>query len=434
MTNTPEQQPGNPNKNLLNRWLWKWHILAGLICLPFMLLLAFTGILYLFKGVYNDMRYFDIQNVQHQSMLEQSFSTQLKSAQSLSDKAIVALVVPQVLSESEFKAATEFHQETKGHTKDRVFVNPYDATVTGTLFQKDTFMYTVRKLHGELLLGKPGSWWIELVASWFLILILSGLYVWWPGKKKGFGGVFKIRRNSGDQAFRRDMHVVLSFWLSVFLLIILAGGMPWTDVFGGNLKWVQKQTNTGYPVTWNAPKGMSSTLPENTSESTLSLDQIITQAKQLNLSGKLTIGIPQKPNGVYKLSNRSFWLSDQQVIYLDQYTGQIIKKHTWSDVGILMNLRQVFMRLHQGEYGWVNWLLLLLVAQVFILSTCSALISYLRRKKPGSWSLPQIPANFVVGKSVIVLMVLLALVFPMFGISLLGLLFIQWLLSLRQTS
>jgi len=43
----------------LNAWLWKWHIIAGLFCTPFMIVLAVTGSIYLFKGYFNDYVYSD---------------------------------------------------------------------------------------------------------------------------------------------------------------------------------------------------------------------------------------------------------------------------------------------------------------------------------------------------------------------------------------
>ena len=49
----------------LNTWLWKWHIIAGLVCVPFMLLLAITGSVYLFKDIYNDNSYADARFVSH---------------------------------------------------------------------------------------------------------------------------------------------------------------------------------------------------------------------------------------------------------------------------------------------------------------------------------------------------------------------------------
>ena len=38
--------------NILSQWLWKWHVIAGLISLPFVIVLAITGGIYLFKDDY----------------------------------------------------------------------------------------------------------------------------------------------------------------------------------------------------------------------------------------------------------------------------------------------------------------------------------------------------------------------------------------------
>jgi len=35
--------------------IWRWHFLAGLLCAPFILMLAVTGTLYLYKDEVNDL-------------------------------------------------------------------------------------------------------------------------------------------------------------------------------------------------------------------------------------------------------------------------------------------------------------------------------------------------------------------------------------------
>nr|WP_305814023.1 hypothetical protein [Photobacterium leiognathi] len=40
-------------------------------------------------------------------------------------------------------------------------MDPYTGDVTGQFARNDTLMQKVRKLHGELLLGKKGRWVIE---------------------------------------------------------------------------------------------------------------------------------------------------------------------------------------------------------------------------------------------------------------------------------
>lgn len=309
----------------------------------------------------------------------------------------------------------------KGHSRDILYVNPYTAEVTGRIQQQQTLMYKVRKLHGELLLEQGGEWFIELIASWAIVLILTGLYVWWPAKGFSLTAFFSIRTHKGKRTFWRDVHAVFGFWLSLFLLIMLMGGMPWTDVFGSQLKWVQAKTETGYPKHWRSPKGLKSVV----GDPVLSLDEMIAIALSQNLDGKITLKLPKNERGVFSVSNRSLWLRDQQVFHFDQYSGAVIKSYIWSDVGILMEMRQVAMRLHQGEYGLANWLVVLLVSLLFAISTAAGLASYLLRKPSGRWGIPIVPEQFQVGKILFVSILFLGVIFPLLGLSLI----VLWLLE-----
>jgi uncharacterized iron-regulated membrane protein len=424
------------NKNNdLNRWLWHWHMLAGLITLPIILLLCVTGILYLFKDDYNQYAYQDTvkvsaiketgssanANISPKNLaLRLSYDQQLKAVQAYTTRAVDKVMLP-----SNPEQATAFILAGKGFVKTTLYVNPYTAQVTGEINPKDTGMFLVRKLHGELLLDKAGTYVVELVASWFIVLLLTGLYVFWPDKSQGLSSLFSIRTGLGKRIFYRDLHSVSGFWLSLFMVVIIAGGMPWTDIFGDNLKWVQKKTDTGYPKHWQHSKGLNST-PNGQS---LTIDQVVNHAQRYNLKGTITISLPKTPQSVTSISNRSLWLNDQQVIHLDQYSGAIIKQYTWQDVGVLMDIRQVAMRLHQGEYSAVNWWFVLLIVTLFTVSTTAGLISYLYRKPVGQWGTIRIPQRFIVGKSVLTLILGLAILFPLFGASLLVLSLIKILTS-----
>lgn len=404
--------------NLLNTWLWKWHVIAGLITLPFMLLLAITGTIYLFKDKINHQLYSDkyFANAVTQTEKSLPLSQQLAAAKAASAKPIIGVTLP-----TDDNQNTAFKVKGKGRASNELLVDPYTGETKGTLNQRETLMYDIRKLHGELLLDKPGTLIIELVASWFLVLIITGIYVWWPKSGSGAPGFFTIRFNQGKQRLLRDLHAVVSFWLSVFLLIILAGGMPWTDMFGSQLKWVQSKTDTGYPQHWLGHKGVdSSVIPTQTLQS-LNLDQVANIAiKKHELQGAISILLPKSNSDTFKISNRSLFLDDQKVIYIDQYSGNVIKELSWNDVGILMDIRQVFMRLHQGEYGLANWVALLFIALLFILSTTAGLLSYLLRKPKGSWAIPRVPNSFKVDNILVGLILCLGLIFPMFGFSLIA--------------
>lgn len=397
------------NPTSLRNWLWRWHIIAGVISLPFLLLLAVTGSIYLFKQSYEQQAYQQVLQVQPQGE-RISYDAQWILAQAGSQRLPNLMRIPTSDTES-----TEFKSGRFSGSR-YLYIDPYRAQVAGEIVQQDTLMQKVRKLHGELLLGKYGTKVVELIASWMVVLILTGFYVWWPRNGFSWSTFLRVRVRHGWRNFLRDFHVVTGFWSALFLLIILAGGFPWTDVFGSNFKTVRDATGTGYPATWNSSKGLQSTVADEP----LSLDQMVDIAQQLNLSGDVWITLPYKAEDVFTVSNRAPRLSDQQVVHLDRYSGEPVLTHTWEDVGALSSGRQVVMRLHQGEFfGILNWYLVLATAVFLALMVIASVSSYLIRKPAGGTGFPSVPDNFRVGFPLVLIIAALGVVFPLFGISVL---------------
>ncbi|GAA4274939.1 PepSY domain-containing protein [Aquimarina gracilis] len=400
----------------LNKWLWKWHFIAGLVSLPFILLLSITGGIYLFKADYETPKQQHIKEVFIQGTpisLEQQWQIANKNAIKKPNSVVIGAKANQ---------ATEFVSGRFGG-KSSLYVNPYTGAVSGEIISKKTDMFKVRKLHGELLMGKFGTTIVELIASWMVVLILTGLYIWWPARKWNFKGFFVPRIKEGKRTFYRDVHAITGFWISGLLLLILAGGFPWTDVFGENFKQVQKITNTGFPSSWEGRNLLSSQ-----NGNPITLDQMVIIAKDLNLPGTVTVHFPKGPKGVFSVSNQNpSDLETQKKIHFDQYTGKQILANHWNDVGVLMRGRMWVMAFHQGEFGFWNWLLMLFTVIALTVMSISALVSYILRKRKGNWGVPKVPAAFNVGYGVIVIIGVLALIFPLFGISLAVLLLIEYI-------
>ncbi|MCG8327714.1 MAG: PepSY domain-containing protein [Chitinophagales bacterium] len=393
----------------LNQWLWKWHFIGGIVSVPFVLVLSVTGAIYLFKGEVEAPYIANIQSI-HNSSNEQllPYQAQLEIASRAMEKPLNEMVLSEQSNQS-----TEFVSGKFSH-KQSIYVNPYTGEVAGKFSPKDTWMYSVRKLHGELLGGKVGTKFVELIACWAVVLLLTGLYIWFPLKNGKLGGVFTIRRKMGKQIFFRDLHAVTGFWTSLLLLLTLAGGLPWTDVFGSNFKTIQKWTNTGYPASW-----MGIGLSSQVKGAPLSLDEMVQKAQSQKLDGVVTIGLPKNESSTFSVSNSTFPLSQQKMLHFDQYSGNLVKEHHWSDVGILMRGRMWVMAFHQGQLGQWNWWLMFLFAIALTIMSASAIVSYWLRKPLQAWGVPKVPSQFKVGKGVLILIGFLAVLFPLFGLSLL---------------
>ena len=79
--------------------------------------------------------------------------------------------------------STEFVFRLADGDKQSVYLNPYNGEVLGTLSVDQRFMQVDRMLHRKLLLGKPGELLMELAACWTLVMIGTGIALWWPREK-----------------------------------------------------------------------------------------------------------------------------------------------------------------------------------------------------------------------------------------------------------
>jgi len=396
--------------------MWKWHFIAGVILMPVILFLIITGTLYLFKKIYEDYSFASMQKVQPKAIVL-SYEKQRDIVEKHTGKKVSFLIV----SKDENKA-TAF-EIGKWSKKTTVYINQYTGEIQGSVKVKDTLMHKIKKLHGNLLLGYYGEKAVEITASWMVILILTGLYIWWPQKGWKLKGLFLIRTQAGKRIFYRDLHAVSAFWLSIFMLITLAGGLPWTSVWGEGFKTVQKITNSGYPKDYSGKK-LKSINKENT---TISLDEMAKLTKTLKLEGRVSLSIPKNEEAVYTIKNKAQDLYDQKVYHYDQYSKTLIKSFTWNDVGSMMQSRQWLMRFHQGLFGLWNWVLMLVVSLLFFLSGIAGIVSYYLRKAKNDFSIPAVPIQFKVGKGIIVILLFLCVFFPLFGMSVLLIVIFEFL-------
>ncbi len=387
--------------------LRKWHFLGGLFALPFVILLAATGLIYLCKDYYEEEDTERIVNVSPATGGEAlTLEAQLGVARGAWERPINSVELP-----SGPDKATGFVAGRFGG-KATVYVDPYSSQVTGQYVAAEADMYKVRKLHGELLLGGFGTKIVELVGSWLVVLIVSGIVLFLPRLRNSWRLLFRPRPGTSRTVYWRDVHGLLGFWCSVVLLLILAGGLPWTDVWGAGFKWVQQQTNTGFPPAWSG-RGLSSDQATAGGE-TLSLDEAAAYARSLDLPGTVTVTLPRGPQGVYGIHNEHFpEQSRQRAVHLDQYSGAVVSDLGWSDVGVLMRGRMWAMAFHQGQLGTWNWLLVFLVTALLLALSAAAAVAWYSSQGERA------PTRIVYPAGLIACLVVLGVLLPLFGVSVL---------------
>jgi uncharacterized iron-regulated membrane protein len=441
------------DRTALYRTIWRWHFYAGLLVIPFILILSVTGAIYLFKP----------QVERWEERAWQGLPTaNAASADAQRDAALAAFPgatfhsyrLPQAPGD-----AVLIHIGLPGGKGMRdVFLSP-QGKVVGTLDPENRIMQVVHDIHGELLLGERGSWLVELAASWTIVMILSGLYLWWP-RGRGLAGVAWPRLAGGGKVFWRDMHAVTGFWVAGLALVLLVTGLPWAGVWGSAFKsvrqelgWVKGQQD--WTIGGKAPQasvaddadphamhrehdhaamlragdapmdhvghGMSPVL----------LSEVVARAQGEHLAFPVTVA-PDKGGWTVKSDAQNRPL--RVTLTYDAMTGAETSRQQFADKHAIDRVVGYGIAWHEGQLlGWFNQLVGVLTALMLITLAVSGFVMW-RRRKPeamlGAPPLPKVPARI---GGVVAIVLLLAALLPLLALSLIALWVIERLVLTRIT-
>ena len=401
------------------RLVWKWHFLASLYVLPFMLMLSITGGIYLFKPQIEEAIYADRLNVTPTGAMH---SLETQEAAVLA--AMPGMKLRGITTELKEGRATLFELQDKNRVKHYAWVNPYTAEILTSQPRDSTLMRMLKKFHGELLLGKFGTKFVELSAHWAIVMLITGLYLWWPRGSRGWGKAFSLPSGKG-RAWWREAHMFTGILAFVLIMPLLITGLPWTDIWGGSLKMVQEKTGQKSVSLRFGGKPVKSTTSEG---ETIPYAKVIELAKAEGIALPYTLRPPKGKDGTFWLGSATRDRFKRAEIVVDQYSGEVLKRVKFSDNPVVAQAVSLGVGFHQGElYGLANLIQNLIAAILGVVLSVTGFVMWWKRRPKGSLGVPAAP-EAVLGKGMLVLVVCLGLILPLVGASLVLALFLDWLL------
>nr|WP_295923868.1 PepSY-associated TM helix domain-containing protein [uncultured Dyadobacter sp.] len=130
----------------------------------------------------------------------------------------------------EKKAAASFW-DGGGLEWKRAYVNPYTGQVNGLMNMRYEFFTLVRATHQNLLIRPDvGSPIVGSATIIFVILLISGLILWWPKNKAAAKQRYAFRWKDTTRWKRKnyDLHNILGFYMLTFGLFIALTGIVWS--------------------------------------------------------------------------------------------------------------------------------------------------------------------------------------------------------------
>jgi len=423
-----------PASGRLYATIWRWHFYAGLFVIPFILTLALSGATYLFKPQIDrwEERSFDgvagAQVEPHRQVDEAlrvhpgSTFLDYRLPERGGDAGLVRVALPE------------------GAVRE-VFVSP-GGTVVGELDPDRRVMAVVKRIHSQLLIGEVGNRLVELAACWAIVMILSGLYLWWP-RGRAAAGVVWPRLGLGKRAFWRDLHAVTGFWISSLALVLLVSGLPWAGIWGPAFATVRAELGLvkGAP-SWEIDSARAVATQGHEHHHDMAamgggagpfdaqaFDRVVGKAVRQALAFPAIVTPPGAP-GRFGAPGVDGWTmrSDAANVPLQttvryDLNGQVeLARERFGDSHPIDRAIGYGIAWHTGQlFGWVNQLIGVLTALGLITMAVSGFVMW-RRRKPVSAP----PKQGSTPKTVVAALVVLGLLLPLFGASLLVLLAIDW--------
>lgn len=370
--------------------IWRWHFYAGMFVTPFLILLAATGLAMVL-----------LANTTGRD-LDQTKVTPQKTTMAVSVQAQNALnTVPnaevlQYIAPRRADTVAIFRVKSlddRLSIDNMVLIDPYSGAVVDSFARESNWYHKFDQVHGDLMLGKLGDYLQETAASLTILLIITGIYLWWQRHRS-----LKNMLIPNDQALRqkrsifRTIHATLGSWVAVVLLFFCISGLAWSGIWGEKMvqawsqfpagKWGAAPTPvSASPMANSAPThgevlndGKTKEVPwilEQTpmpmsgsalgaagldTKSTITIDRVDSFARQLGFSGRYQLNFPQGDTGVWTLSQDSMSYDmaspiADRTVHLDRYSGKVLADIRFSDYNVFGKFMAAGLALHMGTLG-----------------------------------------------------------------------------------
>ena len=305
--------------------------------------------------------------------------------------------------------------------------------------------------HGSLMMGDVGDAIVEVAACWTLILIATGLYLWWPrGNQQRWRPNLTLR----GRKYWRDIHRFTGLYAALLIVFLVLTGLPWATVWGGKvLQPVSNALGLGYPAQLrhhndsSHQKTMTDTLGEapwaleqaplprsgghahhhhqNNGGADIGVDAAAAILTAHGMDSAYRLSLPQDGSDLYSAYTYPAQPEGQHTLHLDRYSGDVLADVRFADYGAIAKAVEWGVAIHMGNYfGRLNQIIMLLTCLAIIALVITGLIMWWRRRPHTGLGAPRALApprkRLMVGMTLGMLVL-----FPLAGVSLVVVLLIE---------
>lgn len=213
------------NESWLKYFSYLIHLWLGLLSSLVIFVLCISGCLYAFKTQIIEAYNYDKVFISPAGKAQTPGELQAKL--SAEGKELISLTIPESASRSWNIAYREQNGAVSGS-----YYDPYRKLELGSGDQSlNRFFDVVLNLHRNLLMDNVGRQIGGISVLMFLVLMISGFFLWLPKKLKYLKQNLTVKFNARFKRLNHDLHNVFGFYALIFLMFISITGIyvtyPW---------------------------------------------------------------------------------------------------------------------------------------------------------------------------------------------------------------
>ncbi|MBB1285147.1 PepSY domain-containing protein [Flavisolibacter sp. BT320] len=190
------------------------HLWLGLATGLVVFIIALTGAIYCFAP--------EIQNLQSYRHVEEKAGPLLPPSQikTIAEKCLPGKTIQRIYYDARNKSVMVLFGKKDVYSYS-VFINPYSGEVLKLRNNDRDFLSVILQIHRTLKIpfGHEIIRWSTVI---FLLIIFSGLVLWWPKNKRVAKQGFRIMWRDSPKRLNYDLHKVLGFytsWIAIFMAL-----------------------------------------------------------------------------------------------------------------------------------------------------------------------------------------------------------------------
>jgi uncharacterized iron-regulated membrane protein len=219
-------------------------------------------------------------------------------------------------------------------------LNPYTGELIHLQDMKKGWLNHLKFLHRNLMLGDVGREIVHWGTLLYLLMIVTGIVIWWPTRKSQRKQRFTIKWSASKKRLNYDLHTVLGFYSSWVLIFLVMTGLYWGfQIIKSSVRNLYQEDLIHYDV----PHSVVGT-PQSEQVKYRLMDRLGERFRNQYPDGHIRISNPHADDDPIQISvsSKSRTVTSVDHYYFDRYTGKRLTGHFKNG-------------LHTASSGFTTW-------------------------------------------------------------------------------